>query len=251
MSEPSLSHLERDVEAARTKLTNDLSTLRSPSTISEFTESLKREAVEAKDSLLGQAKTNVKSSIESVIEDVKARAAENPAAALAIGAGIAWRLLRHPPVTTILVGAGLISLFKTQPARSHHPDYMSHARTRLVEQATDAVDLAKEKAASVAEAVSEKVTATTDELTERVGDLAGQATSTARDFANEAQQRASGIWNDISGAPARAVNGGLTQAPVTPTRDQMLLGAAGIAVMAALGIACQRRIVEQTEVGWR
>jgi hypothetical protein len=248
MSEPNLSHLERDVEAARTKLTNDLSTLRSPSTISEFTDSLKQEAVEAKNSLLEQAKTNVQSSIESLMEDVKARAAENPAAALAIGAGIAWRLLRHPPVTTILVGAGLMSLFKTQPAHSYHADYMSHARTRLVEQATDAVDLAKEKATSVAEAVSEKVTATTGELTERVEDLAGQATSTAREFARETQQRASAMWNDKTDALGRAWTAGGTQAPVASSRDQMLLGAAGISVIAALGIACQRRIVDQAQV---
>src|SRR5436309_14363927 len=103
MSEPSLNHLERDVETARVKLASDLSTLRSPSTTAEFTETLKQEAVDAKDALVEKAKTSVQSSIESLIEEAKARAAANPAAALAIGAGVAWRLIRHPPITTLLV----------------------------------------------------------------------------------------------------------------------------------------------------
>jgi hypothetical protein len=113
MIEPSLNQLEREVEASRTKLASDLSTLRSP----EFTENLKQEAIDYKDALLDKAKAKAQSSIESLIEDVKARAAANPAAALAIGAGIAWRLIRHPPIATALVGAGLISLFRTPPAR--------------------------------------------------------------------------------------------------------------------------------------
>ena len=44
MIEPSLNQLEREVEASRTKLASDLSTLRSPATAAEFTETLKQEA---------------------------------------------------------------------------------------------------------------------------------------------------------------------------------------------------------------
>jgi DNA-directed RNA polymerase specialized sigma subunit len=69
MIEPSLNQLEREVEASRTKLASDLSTLRSP----EFTENLKREAIDYKDALLDKAKASAQSSIESLIEDVKAR----------------------------------------------------------------------------------------------------------------------------------------------------------------------------------
>ena len=150
MIEPSLNQLEREVEASRTKLASDLSTLRSPATAAEFTETLKQEALDAKDALLDKAKASAQSSIESLIEDVKARAAANPAAALAIGAGIAWRLIRHPPIATALVGAGLISLFRTPPARPNGQapaDYLAHAKTRLREQASAAADVAQEKAA--------------------------------------------------------------------------------------------------------
>jgi uncharacterized phage infection (PIP) family protein YhgE len=249
MTEPSLSVLEREVEAARIKLASDLSTLRSPSTTEEFTETLKREAIDAKDALVEKAKAGVQSSIESLIEEAKARAAANPAAALAIGAGITWRLLRHPPVTSLLVGAGLLSLFRTKPEHSYGAsrDYLSHAKTRLVEQASEAVEVAKEKTAALSETVTEQVTETTDDLKERVQDLAKQAASATHRVAKETKEHVSGMWSDTEDTLDQAAHtaGAIASSPAA--RDQLLLGAAGLAVVAALGIACQRRFAEQTE----
>lgn len=74
---------ERDVEQSRARLTQDLAVLCSPETFASFTDDLKQEAFETKDALW---------------EDVKARAAANPAAVIAIGAGLAWRLLQRPPM---------------------------------------------------------------------------------------------------------------------------------------------------------
>jgi hypothetical protein len=244
MIEPDLSHLEREVEAARVKLASDLSLLRSPLAASDFKESLRLEAIDRKDALVAKAKTSVQSWIESLIEDVKARAAANPAAALAIGAGIAWRLIRYPPVATTLVGAGLVSLFRTSPAHLYDADYLSHAKTRLAEQASEAADLAKDKAAVLAHTVTEKVTKTTDELRESAQDLAGQTASAAHELGHEVKQRASAMWSDTTGPLDQAGHTVHSIAPTVATRDQMLLGAAGVAVVAALGIACQRRIAE-------
>ena len=112
-----LPELERDVEAARAKLARDLSTLRSPATSSEFIAAVKEEALDAKNMLIDKAKSGLQSTVRGFVEDLKARAAANPAAALAIGAGIAWRLFQKPPIATALVGAGLVSLFRTSPAR--------------------------------------------------------------------------------------------------------------------------------------
>jgi hypothetical protein len=95
MAEPSLHELERDVEAARARLARDLSTLRSPETFSDFTDSLKHQALEAKDGF-----------VSNLLEDLKAKAAANPTAALAIGAGIAWRLIKRPPIATALSARG-------------------------------------------------------------------------------------------------------------------------------------------------
>jgi hypothetical protein len=47
-----------------------------------------------------------------------------------------------------LVGAGLISLFRTPPARPNGqapPDYLAHAKTRLREQASAAADVARKR----------------------------------------------------------------------------------------------------------
>jgi len=270
MPEPSLRQLEQEVEAARAKLAGDLVTLRSPSTSAEFTESLKQEAVEAKDALLDKAKTSIQSSIDSFIEDVKARAAANPTAALAIGTGLAWRLVRHPPIATALVGAGLWTLFRTQPAHLHGragQDYLSYAKNRFVEQASEAADIAKEKAVAFGETVSEKAAETTADIKDRVQDLTAQATSAAGDAAKHTKERASAMWSEAaetleqSGRSARSrASIGMSRVADTvdqvwaPTqsslndaeaRDKFLLGAAGLAVVAALGIACQRRIAEE------
>jgi hypothetical protein len=270
MPQPSLRQLEQEVEAARAKLAGDLATLRSRSTAQEFTESLKQEALDAKDALLDKAKTSIQSSIESMIEDVKARAAANPTAALAIGTGLAWRLLRHPPIATVLVGAGLLSLFRTQPAHLHgraREDYLSYAKNRLVEQASEAADVAKEKAAAFGETVSEKAAETAADIKDRVQDLTAQATSAAGEAAKHTKERASAMWDETAetlervGQSARSTaSTGMSRAGDTvdelwastqsslndaEARDKVLLGAAGLAVAAALGIACQRRLAEQ------
>ena len=270
MPEPSLRQLEQEVEEARAKLAGDLETLRSPSTSAEFTEGLKHEALEAKDALLDKAKTTIQSSLDSIIEDVKARAAANPTAALAIGTGIAWRLVRHPPIATALVGAGLWSLFRTQPAHLHGragEDYLAYAKNRLVEQASEAADIAKEKAVEFGETVSEKAAETAADLKDRVQDLTAQATSAAGDAVKNTKERASAMWSETaetlerSSRSARSrASTGMSRADDTAdqvwastqlslndaeARDKFLLGAAGLAVVAALGIACQRRIAEQ------
>jgi len=270
MPEPSLRQLEQEVEAARAKLAGDLATLRSPSTAAEFTESLKQEALDAKDALLDKAKTSIQSSIESMIEDVKARAAANPTAALAIGTGLAWRLMRHPPIATVLVGAGLLSLFRTPPARlhgRHREDYLSYAKNRLVEQASEAAEVAKEKAVDFGEAVSEKAAETAADIKDRVQDLTAQATSAAREAAQDTTERASMMWDETAETLEQARQSARSTARTSMSRagdtvdelwvatqsslndaearDKVLLGAAGLAVVAALGIACQRRLAEQ------
>jgi hypothetical protein len=267
MIEPSLNQLEREVEASRTKLASDLSTLRSP----EFTENLKQEAIDYKDALLDKAKTKAQSSMESLIEDVKARAAANPAAALAIGACIAWRLIRHPPIATALVGAGLISLFRTPPARPNGQapaDYLVHAKTRLREQASAAADVAQDKAAALSETVAEKVTESAGRMKERVQDLSAQARSAATNFALDTREQATAMLSETTDALEQAAqttrsaassavsraNSAMEQSlqPIqaavsnAEARDKFLLAAAGLAVFAALGIA-SRRISEHAE----
>ena len=269
MSDPTLHQLEREVEVARAKLVGNLTTLRSPATFSQFTSDLKHEAMDIKDDLVDKAKASVQSTFEGLIEDVKARAAANPAAALAIGAGIAWRLIKHPPIATALVGAGLYSLFRTSPSpfsSTARQDYLTQARARLGEQASDFAETVKEHAVQIGEAAAEKVeevasnvrdraSALGEAATDKAAVLAGSVKGATQHWSSEMRSSARQIGAEVSSDAAQtisrvgaAADEWATQVQHTmedpETRDKFLLGAAGVAVVAALGIAYQRRLKE-------
>lgn len=233
MDDPELTRLEREVEAARAKLSGDLSILRSPETTSQFAEALTQGALDnTKDAVLEKAKAQFHSTASSIVEDLKARAAENPAAVLAIGAGIAWKLARHPPITTALVGAGLFSLFRTGPARVNGhatEDYVSHAKRRFGEQASGVAEAAKAEALELSKSVTENVRGTVHQLKSHATDLTAQAASATRDFTENANQGASEMLS------SRA-----EPASDPAVQDKLLLGAAGVAIVAALAIAYER-----------
>jgi hypothetical protein len=287
MSDPSLHLLEREVEAARAKLKVDLSTLTAPSTYSEFTSDLRSEAVEMKDVLVDKAKASVQSTFDSFIDDIKARAAANPAAALAIGAGIAWRLIQRPPIATALIGAGLYSLFRSTPSPSAPRDnesLLTQARERLGEQASDFAGSVKERALAVGEAAAEKasdlaadVKARAVSLGEAATEKAGDVAGTAKQWGSQANAKLHRAVDDTGGIAGHAADrlqsiqhaasdtvsdaasrvGAVAQQWTRPvqaavtdqeSRDRLLLGAAGMAVVAALGMAYQRRQNESAEV---
>ena len=313
MSDPSLHQLERDVEAARAKLAGDLSTLRSPATYSEFSSELKYEALEMKDALVDKAKSSVQSTIDTFVEDLKARAAANPIAALAIGAGIAWRLIQRPPIATALIGAGLYSLFRTTPTHGNArttEEYLAQAKDRMAEQASDLAETVKDSASAIGEAATEKATELATGVKERALAMGEAATEKAAEFAAGVKQSASSMGDaaqekttELAGAArsqaqhwGEEVRSSIGQAaanasrpggdasrtledmrresmtaeraasravaitdewmrPIQETagsqeaRDKFLLGAAGVAVVAALGIACQRRLSEPPDAG--
>jgi hypothetical protein len=271
MPEFSLHDLEREVEAARAKLAGDLSTLRSPTTTKEFTEILKQEALQAKDTVVNKAKDSAQSTVQSVVEDIKARAAANPAAALAIGAGIAWRLIRHPPIATALVGAGIWSLYRTPPARTDgqvSPAHLSDAKKRLAEQASELADLTRDEALALGRAAAVKAEEAVGRIKPRVQDLTTQSASAARRVATEASQKVQGVWSGTTEALEQAghsahsaASRGISRASDAveswmPTRsavesagsrDNILLGAAGLAVATALGFAWRRRMKDDAD----
>ena len=290
MGEPSLRELEQDVEVARAKLARDLSTLRSPNTYSEFTTTLKHEALSAKDALIDKAKASVQSTVESFVEDLKAKAAANPTAALAIGAGIAWRLIQRPPIATALIGAGLISLLRTNAPHVNgrtNSEFLAEARDRLREQATDfATDVkeqagraveaatdqvaevagvAKERAEDAVQAAADQVVDAASAAKERVQEWGSQATSAVREVAAHAKEETASLTGQATdqidklrrsidratggGPPAIDALSTTVQNAVSDreTRDFLLLGAASVAVIAALGIACQRKLGETAQ----
>lgn len=228
-----LAKLESEVEEARAKLVKDLSVLRSPQTYREFTADLRSEA---------------QSVAHRVIDDVKARAAANPSAVLAISAGIAWKLLKDPPIATALIGVGMFGLWRTKPSDVHGGDYFGTAQQRLREQVGEAMDTVKDHVSETSIAVQknvrnyaqsagkivEGIVSSAEDTIEGLGNVRAAAAAIPEDAIDAAQRTTSQM--------GRALNGG-------SFRDQLLLGAAGVAVAAALGLAYQRRMSGEFQEG--
>ena len=218
-----LHRLESDVEAARAKLARNLALLRSPQPYRQSGAALKSEA-----HALSQR----------ILDDLKARAAANPSAALAIGAGIGWRLFKHPPIATALIGVGLLSLWRTKPMPLADQGYLATAQRRLGEQVSEAADTVKDYAVDTAVAGREKVGAYAQSALETAEEFAASATERAANTLEGAREAATYASDRAVNAVQRATSHGITDGSL---RDQVLLGAAGAAVGAALGIAYQRR----------
>jgi hypothetical protein len=247
MGEASLRQLEHDVEAARARLAEDLSTLRSPNTLSEFTDELKHEALEAKDALVEKARSTAQSTAQGIVENLKAKAAANPGAALVIGAGLAWRILHRPPIATALIGAGLFSLMRTppiQPNMNGQVDHLGYATERLKEQAGELAQNVGELGTETAETVKEQTIELAGAVKEKVGNLSAgmpNMVDELREASGEAAQRAAAT----AGQASSAVQGLVSDQEM---RDKLLLGVAGVAIAAAVALAYQRRVEERAAV---
>ena len=231
MSKPDhLDELEREVERARAKLDDDLAVLSSPQTYSSFGDALKAEASTAKDALVQRAKESASSTLSKVVRDLKGRAAANPGAALAIGAGIAWQLIRRPPIATALVGAGLFSLLRTAP---------DFEKEREIRQTVGSVT---DKARDWSVAAQR----TGAEMKEQAESLAGQASSMMDDAKTMATRAAETVGTQASAALGQVSSSLHDALDDVEVRDKALLGAAALAVAAAVGISVNRRLVDQS-----
>jgi hypothetical protein len=234
-----LALLERDLEATRGRLARDLDRLRSPETIANFKETLVAQATDAKDHLVGKAQEKLSAGIEDVWAEVKARAAANPAAALAIGAGIAWRIMQRPPIASTLVGVGLVSLLRTDPGK---PAFGAD----LVARSVDHLGAAKQKASEwvsanqeggLSDVANTMRTATRDVIQstrEVAGDAAERSASALKAVSDRSQQMfREGTRTVVDQASALSNPG--------EERDRALLGVAALAMAAAVAFAVQRR----------
>jgi hypothetical protein len=282
MSDTELNALERDVEQARARFADDLARLRSPSTLARFKDDAWAEARATKDELVGQTKEAARDGAQRLFTELKERAAANPVAALAIGAGLAWRLVQRPPIATLLVGAGVVGLLRTTPARNAEPYMGLHdedprllhrygaGEPGLAARAAELADVAKDKvqdwsadAGDAARATATQVAATTSAVAERASRALRDARDVARDTAADVGDKAAAVAGQASQAVQDAsdtvretvahmadkavVMGQQASArlhdamPDREHRDTYLLGAAALAVAAAVGVAYQRR----------
>ena len=222
MSEAELNQLERDVEQARARFTADLARMRSPAIYADFKDEVVAEVRHAKDELVEKTTDAAKERAYGVLEEIRDRAAANPAAALAIGAGLAWHLARHPPVTSVLVGLGLMSLWRTNPQRPSRG-------AELVTRATEIAGSVKESATELAGSVKDKV----EQL--RTSETADRAS----ELADSVKEKVVGAAESLADRGATVVHGALHD---RESQDRYLYGAAALALAAAVGIAVQRRV---------
>ena len=310
MSDAELNALERDVEQARARFADDLARLRSPSTLARFKDDAWAEARDTKDELVGKTKEAAKDGAQRLFTELKERAAANPVAALAIGAGLAWRLVHRPPIATLLVGMGVVGLLRTSPARNSETYMGLHdedprllhrygaSEPGLAARAGELADVVKDKvqdwsaeAGDAARATATQVAETTTAVVERasralrdvrdvardtaanVGDratamaerasdglddaksaaritaalsptpaaVAGQASQTVQDASDTVRETVAHMADKAAVLGQQASNRIYEALPDKEDRDTYLLGAAALAVAAAVGIAYQRR----------
>src|SRR6476660_1138890 len=241
MANLSLLEHEREVERSRAKLTQDLAVLCSSDTFAAFTDDLKKEAVGMKDAYW---------------EKLKARAAANPAAVIAIGAGLAWRLIQRPPITSALIGVGLFSLWKTEPkspydATGRRLDYVQQSKESLKEQAVQAFSAAADIAGKAQEAAAAKGSEVWEGAKEKMREVQGVVGGSVADTTSMLKSSGEALLNDIRAKQHdvrdeihEVATAAMDKVRDDDTRNALLLGVAGVAIATALGIACQKRISE-------
>src|ERR1043166_3608153 len=138
MTRGELASLERDVEEARARFEHTLARVRSPEVFEEFKEDL----LEVRDEFIDRARDAAQETVSNLITDLKDRAAANPLAVAAIGAGLLWRFVRNPPIASVLVGLGAISLFKTSPNQTPMHERGKEAFQDAVEYGRDEIQAA-------------------------------------------------------------------------------------------------------------
>jgi hypothetical protein len=219
-----IRRLEQEVVSARAKLAVGLSKLRSQQPYEEFADT-------AREMIVDKVKQSSQTAWQGMIDNVKAKVAENPAATLAIAAGLAWRSYRHPPLATALIGGGLYSLLRTSVDRENvtEMDHVTRAKERLQQQATTLAGSVTEGALDVASDLKRTASGFAETVTEQSAQIAGAATDKVQEWAAKANETL---------RSQQAHGALLARQPMA--RDNLLLGVAGVAVFAALGLAYRR-----------
>src|SRR2546421_2926266 len=189
MSEAELNALEREVELTRAKFANDLARLRSPHTLAEFKEDLWAHARDTKN---------------SIVADLKARAAANPLAVAALAAGVAWRLFHRPPIATLLVGFGLVGLLRTSPSQADYafaeevfePEEWRSRASAFADAAKEKVQDWSAQASQAAQDAKTQVAETAKSMADRASDALRDAGATARNRLQDAGDTARDRWRD-------------------------------------------------------
>jgi hypothetical protein len=144
-----------------------------------------RLAFRTKDDLIHQTTDALSRRTQQFLADIKSRAVANPVPVLAIATGLAWRLVRHPPISSILIGLGVAALLKSDPTSGPSP---------VLVRARELANSAPELAGRLADEMRQQSTAARRSAT----DVLEQFTDSARETGRAALSKAAGVANDIS-----------------------------------------------------
>ncbi len=246
MSAAELNALERDVEQARAKFADDLLRLRSPANLTRLKNDLWADVRETKDEVVNKAKDAAQDGAQRLVAELKARAAANPLATIAIGAGLAWRLVHRPPIATVLVGLGLIGLARTTPSQPYmrlidEDPILQRRGGDLASHAEALADAAKEKVQDWSARAGDAIRQTAGEIAEKAASVAESASDALQGAQYAARETAAEVADRAGSAAARVSQTMRDAVPDREDRDTYLLAAAAVAVAAAVGIAYQRR----------
>ena len=256
MAHVELDRLEEEVHEARQRLKSDLAVLRAPGTFSNFKDKLVTEARTAGDDAVATAKSAATNWSERLIAEIKERAAANPVAVGAIAAGIGWRILRKPPITTMLVGYGLYSLYRTKPGELAPGAETVYQAADLAVAAKEHVQQwskeAAEAAVHVRDVVTPAVTDTVHQLSAKAGEAVAKATGSVQALGTSSSQNLRRWGADVGATVARVTDSAQTLGAQgaesfqhftmdREERDKMLLGVAAATLATALGVTWLRR----------
>jgi hypothetical protein len=177
-----------------------------------------------------------------VLAEVKARAAANPLAVAALVAGVAWRLFHRPPIATLLVGLGLVGLLRTSPTQADYAnaeDLFDPEEWRS--RASGFADAAKQRVQDWSAQASQAAREAKTQVAETAASMAERASDALHDAADTARDRVTRLADDATSFSDQASARLHAAMPDRDDRDNYLLGAAALAVAAAVGIAFQRR----------
>jgi len=219
---PSLRELKRETEETRAGLTRTVEQLRTSvsETASDFRERISPEAIKA------EVSDYVRSRGERFMEDVASAARRNPMQAVAVGASVAYpllRLARAIPLPVLMVGAGLFFAGSktgqsvTQKASDLASDLSDEVRRRsndLSDQVGASITAAKDFAANAVGRANEVISTGADQLrqsTVSATDELDTRTDSLRANANAAQDalisRTRDVKDGVAGVVAAATGG--------------------------------------------
>ncbi|HEY8670465.1 MAG TPA: hypothetical protein VIL63_06490, partial [Terriglobales bacterium] len=219
---PSLRELKRETEKTRAGLTLTVEQLRSSvtETASDLRQRISPEAIKA------EVSGYVRSRGERLMEDITSAARRNPVQAVAVGASVAYpllRLARAIPLPVLMVGAGLFFAGSrtgqsvTQKASDLASDLSDEVRRRshdLSDQVGATITAAKDMAAGAVGQANEAIAGGADQLrhsTASATDELGTRTDSLRANANVAQDalisRTRDLRDGVAGVVAAATDG--------------------------------------------